>query len=121
MCTYFNIVFSVSVLSRYSHTPNLHHIAMTKHVLDYLKYTLNTKLVYCRSDSKKVTVYTYINTNFANAPGRKSYNNQKSNQLLLPLHLKQNTLLYLKKAKKCIRLEGYCLKSVILSIVLLLY
>jgi hypothetical protein len=47
-------------------------MTMTKHVLDYLKYTLNAKLVYHRSDSKKVTTYTYIDTDFTNAPGRKS-------------------------------------------------
>jgi hypothetical protein len=44
---------------------------MVKHFLDYLKYTLNTKLVYYRSDSKKVTTYTYIDVDFANALEKK--------------------------------------------------
>jgi hypothetical protein len=72
MCTHFNITFSVDILGRYSHTLNSHHMIMTKYVLGYLKYTLNTKLVYCRSDSKKVIAYTYIDVDFANVPGRKS-------------------------------------------------
>jgi hypothetical protein len=46
-------------------------MVMAKHVLGYLKYTLNVKLVYHRSDSKKVTAYAYIDANFANV-GRKS-------------------------------------------------
>jgi hypothetical protein len=48
-------------------------MAMAKHVLGYLKYTLNAKLVYHRSDSKKVTTYTYayVDADFANALGRK--------------------------------------------------
>jgi hypothetical protein len=58
MCTCFDIAFSV--------------MAMAKYILGYLKYTLNTKLVYHISDSKKVTAYAYVNADFANAPGRKS-------------------------------------------------
>jgi hypothetical protein len=45
---------------------------MVKYVLGYLKYTLNAKLVYCKSDNKKITTYTYVDANFANTPGRKS-------------------------------------------------
>jgi cytochrome c oxidase assembly protein Cox11 len=45
---------------------------MTKYILGYLKYTLNAKLVYHRSDSKKVTTYTYVDVDFANTPERKS-------------------------------------------------
>jgi hypothetical protein len=47
-------------------------MAMTKYILGYLKYTLNAKLVYCRSDSKKVTAYAYVDADFANTPERKS-------------------------------------------------
>jgi hypothetical protein len=71
-CTRFDITFSVDVFSRYSHAPNSHHITMVKHVLGYLKYTLNAKLVYCKSDSKKVTAYAYVDADFANTPERKS-------------------------------------------------
>jgi hypothetical protein len=48
--THFDIVFSIGMLGRYSHTLNSHHMVMVKHVLGYLKYTLNAKLVYHRSD-----------------------------------------------------------------------
>jgi hypothetical protein len=50
--THFDIMFSIDVLGRYSHALNSHHMIMAKHVLDYLKYTLNIKLVYRKSDSK---------------------------------------------------------------------
>jgi hypothetical protein len=99
--TRFDIMFSIGILSRYSHALNLHHMAMAKHILDYLKYILNAKLGYHRSDSKKVTTYAYVDADFANTPGRKSvseitlsinyyliYGNLKSNQLSLPPHLK---------------------------------
>jgi hypothetical protein len=44
---------------------------MTKYILDYLKYTLNAKLVYYRSDSNKVIVYAYMDTNFTNTLEKK--------------------------------------------------
>jgi hypothetical protein len=68
-CTHFDIMFSIDILGRYSHTLNSHHMTMAKYVLGYLKYTLNAKLVY---HSKKVTAYAYVNADFTNALGRKS-------------------------------------------------
>jgi hypothetical protein len=71
MCTCFDITFSIDMLGRYSHILNSHHMTMVKYVLGYLKYTLNVKLVYRKNDSKKVTAYTYVDTDFANVLGRK--------------------------------------------------
>jgi hypothetical protein len=69
--TRFDLAFSVGVLSRYNHAPSSHHLAMTKHVLAYLKKTNKAIIKYNRG-SGPLLLQCYVDADFANEERRQS-------------------------------------------------
>ncbi|XP_071963823.1 uncharacterized protein [Antedon mediterranea] len=69
-CTRPDIIWVVSKLSRSLADPKLEDLTTAKHVLRYLKGTVNHKLVYRKSDSMKLT--SYCDSDWASSDDRKS-------------------------------------------------
>ena len=55
--THLNIVFSVEILSRFSHNPCERHLALAKKVCKYLCETINFSFTYTHADSLKLSGY----------------------------------------------------------------
>jgi hypothetical protein len=68
-----DLVYTLSVLGRFTATPNTYHIALAKCTLVYVKATINYRLHYKReSGSATPTLTGYVNSDYANSDDSKS-------------------------------------------------
>ncbi|MBW0573237.1 hypothetical protein O181_112952 [Austropuccinia psidii MF-1] len=51
-----NIMFTVNQLLRYSVKPTIKHLTMIKHLMEYLKATLNFSLTFTKQESTKISI-----------------------------------------------------------------
>ena len=65
-----DICYSINVLSRHAKTPTTTHLRLLKHVARYLKGTSGLGLRFNRS--KKMNLYLFVDSSWANGPARKS-------------------------------------------------
>lgn len=66
-----DIAFTVGFLGRYSSNPNEHHMAMAKHAMRYLVGTVNTKIVYRKSE-QPLKLELFVDSDWAGSEERKS-------------------------------------------------
>ena len=71
-----DLVYSLSVLSRYAAALDSYYLTIAKKVLAYVKATLDFKIIYRkkRSDFSTLTIIImdYVDSDFANSKDRKS-------------------------------------------------
>ena len=59
--TQLDIVFAVSIVSQFMHSPNEVHLKAVYCILRYLKSTLGKELFFKKSEQKTIEAYTYAN------------------------------------------------------------
>jgi hypothetical protein len=68
-----NLAYTLSVLERFTATPDTYHMALAKRMLTYVKATINYRLYYKReSRSTTPTLTGYVDSDYANSDDRKS-------------------------------------------------
>lgn len=72
VCTRPDISYSLSILGRYLQQPNSVHLSMAKGVVAYLKGTSKAVLNMGRLTCDQFPLLTYVDSDFANSPGRRS-------------------------------------------------
>src|SRR5271163_3495609 len=72
--TRLDLVYSLSVLGKYSNAPDTFHLGMAKRLLGYLKGSINLKMHFRRNLDlfTPLILCDYINSNYTNSEERKS-------------------------------------------------